>query len=116
MGVDGEEIDVDSRGNAKTPKNKKLKGGPKHFSIGLWWEFAIQTARRILQNKINFMLGFCACFIVVIVVALLITMIGQSPLVLLRLAELSEGMFVKSCVMFMFVSLCSMFFSLCFMI
>src|SRR5690554_5870386 len=69
----------------------------------LWKEFAKQTLRRIRDSKVNYCLGFFACFIVVVTVSLLITIIDNTPVVtfstyfafilkiFLRLAELEGG-------------------------
>jgi hypothetical protein len=40
---------------------------------------------------VYYCLGFCACFIVVVVVGLLLTIIGNTPIVFLRLGELTNG-------------------------
>jgi hypothetical protein len=61
----------------------------------LWLEFLKQTIKRIAISKINFILGFLACFIVVVIVALLLTIVQKSPVVFLRLAELQQG--IKTC-------------------
>lgn len=39
----------------------------------------------------DYTIGFCACFIVVLVVSVLLTIINDSPLIFLRLAELQNG-------------------------
>ena len=57
----------------------------------LWPEFFFQTLKRIRQQKVNYCLGFFACFIVVLVLSLLVTVIGNAPVIFLRLAELRNG-------------------------
>jgi hypothetical protein len=37
------------------------------------------------------MLGFCGCFLVVFVVAVMYTVLANAPLIFLRLAEINEG-------------------------
>ena len=43
------------------------------------------------DQKVNYCLGFSACFIVVMVVSLLVTIVNNTPVVFLRLAELNQG-------------------------
>ena len=45
----------------------------------------------IKKNKVNYFLGFFACFLVVFVVSLVVTIIGNTPVVFLRLAEQQVG-------------------------
>jgi hypothetical protein len=63
----------------------------KRTNFALRLEFLRQTIKRLLSHKINYLLGFGACFIVVLIVSLLMTIISNSPVVFLRLAELSAG-------------------------
>jgi hypothetical protein len=70
-------------------KDKTLS---KKDQIDRWRElvnyFILLTWRTIKKSKINFCLGFFACFIVVVIVAVLITVLGNTPVVFLKLAEL----------------------------
>lgn len=51
-------------------------------------EFASQTIKQVQKNKVSYVLGFMACFIVVFVVSLLLTVLAKTPVAFLRLAEL----------------------------
>ena len=53
--------------------------------------YALHTVNDIRKNKVNYILGFFACFLVVFVVSLVVTIIGNTPVVFLRLAELEAG-------------------------
>jgi ABC-type antimicrobial peptide transport system permease subunit len=53
--------------------------------------FLQHTFHDIRKNKVNFLLGFFACFLVVFVVSLVVSIIGNTPVVFLRLAELEVG-------------------------
>lgn len=57
----------------------------------IWVQFLQQTWKNIRRSKINYCLGFSACFLVVFVVGLLVTILSKSPLIFLRLAELNKG-------------------------
>eukprot|EP01125_Pyxidicula_operculata_P017807 TRINITY_DN6288_c0_g1_i1.p1 TRINITY_DN6288_c0_g1~~TRINITY_DN6288_c0_g1_i1.p1 ORF type:complete len:684 (-),score=67.92 TRINITY_DN6288_c0_g1_i1:50-2053(-) len=57
----------------------------------LWFQFIKTTFNNIRKAKINYCLGFFACFIVVFVVSILVTLLSQSPLIFLRLSELDNG-------------------------
>eukprot|EP01105_Mastigella_eilhardi_P013243 TRINITY_DN3008_c0_g2_i1.p1 TRINITY_DN3008_c0_g2~~TRINITY_DN3008_c0_g2_i1.p1 ORF type:complete len:1046 (-),score=253.85 TRINITY_DN3008_c0_g2_i1:217-3354(-) len=57
----------------------------------LWCHFAAQAARRAYGSKVNYTLGFLACFVVVVVVAVLLSVMDHTPVVYLRLAELQTG-------------------------
>jgi hypothetical protein len=57
----------------------------------VWLQFIRQTWRNIRRAKINYCLGFSACFIVVLVVGLLVSVLSKAPLIFLRLAELNKG-------------------------
>eukprot|EP01116_Phalansterium_solitarium_P010119 TRINITY_DN2458_c0_g2_i3.p1 TRINITY_DN2458_c0_g2~~TRINITY_DN2458_c0_g2_i3.p1 ORF type:complete len:1000 (-),score=386.52 TRINITY_DN2458_c0_g2_i3:162-3161(-) len=63
----------------------------------LWLEFGRQTLVQIRNSKVNYCLGFSACFIVVVTVSVLLSVIGQSPVIFLRLAELKGGEIDVSC-------------------
>lgn len=41
--------------------------------------------------QVNYILGFCGCFLVVFVVAVMYTVLANAPLIFLRLAEINEG-------------------------
>lgn len=53
--------------------------------------FILHVLNDIRKNKVNYILGFFACFLVVFVVSLVVTIIGNTPVVFLRLAELEVG-------------------------
>jgi hypothetical protein len=73
-------------------EEKKQQKEPVNFKKSyLYWTFVRQTLQRINQKKISFCLGCGACFIVVLTVSLFVTIIANSPVVFLRLAELSSG-------------------------
>jgi len=74
----------DDRGSLET-RGVSLRSG------ALWSQLITQTWRNIKRSKINYCLGFTACFIVVFVVSLMVTVLSKSPLIFLRLAELSNG-------------------------
>lgn len=54
-------------------------------------EFFSITLNRIREAKVNYVLGFSACFVVVLIVSLMVTIIANSPVIFLRLAELQKG-------------------------
>jgi hypothetical protein len=54
-------------------------------------EFFKHSWRVIKRGKTNYLLGVLAVWIVVAIVALLITIISNAPVIFLRLAELSNG-------------------------
>ena len=60
-------------------------------SPAIWAQLVRQTYRNIKRSKVNYCLGFTACFIVVLVVSLMVTVLSKSPLIFLRLAELQQG-------------------------
>jgi hypothetical protein len=53
--------------------------------------YMLHTVNSIRKGKVNYALGFFACFLVVFVVALVVTIIGNTSVVFLRLAELDVG-------------------------
>lgn len=59
--------------------------------LTVWKQDCSHTAREIKRRKTNYCLGFCACFLVVLVVALLVSIISNSPIIFLRLSELEAG-------------------------
>ena len=54
-------------------------------------QYCRQTMRDIWRNKITFVLGFSACFLVVLVVAMMVSVLSHTPVVFLSLAELEQG-------------------------
>ncbi len=60
-------------------------------------EFLSITFKRIKEAKVNYFLGFSACFVVVLIVSLMVTIISNSPVIFLRLAELQKGEIDISC-------------------
>jgi len=54
-------------------------------------QYCKQTMRDIWRNKITFILGFSACFLVVLVVAMMVSVLSHTPVVFLSLAELEQG-------------------------
>ena len=60
-------------------------------SRGAALEYVRHTLRVVRRSKVNYCLGVCAVFVVVAVVALLISIIASAPVVFLRLAELQQG-------------------------
>lgn len=81
---------------AATGKEDPKSGG---FNLVVWlrWQaylfrhYLLHTLNDIRKNKVNYSLGFFACFLVVFVVSLVVTIIGNTPVVFLRLAELQVG-------------------------
>lgn len=55
------------------------------------WELAQHTWHNIRASKVTYSLGCAACCVVVLTVALFMTIIGNTPVVMLRLAELEAG-------------------------
>eukprot|EP01116_Phalansterium_solitarium_P009244 TRINITY_DN23310_c0_g1_i1.p1 TRINITY_DN23310_c0_g1~~TRINITY_DN23310_c0_g1_i1.p1 ORF type:complete len:1055 (+),score=403.59 TRINITY_DN23310_c0_g1_i1:200-3364(+) len=53
----------------------------------LAYEFWKYNWRQLKKSKVNYTLGFFACFIVVVVVSLLLTVLANTPVVFLSLAE-----------------------------
>ena len=61
---------------------------PSRYSI---FQYIIQTFREFKKTKVTYCLGFLACFIVVFVVALMMSVLTHAPVVFLKLAELESG-------------------------
>lgn len=61
------------------------------LNLPLWSHYIGINARRIKKAKVNYILGFCGCFLVVFVVAVMYTVLANAPLIFLRLAEINEG-------------------------
>lgn len=61
------------------------------WQLYLCHHYLLHTFNDIRKNKVNYVLGFFACFLVVFVVSLVVTIIGNTPVVFLRLAELDVG-------------------------
>ncbi|KAH3743486.1 DUF214 family protein [Pelomyxa schiedti] len=57
----------------------------------LWLHFCKQTWVQIKTNKANYTIGFLACFVVVTVVAILLSVVTNAPVIYLRLSELQDG-------------------------
>eukprot|EP01119_Soliformovum_irregulare_P020807 TRINITY_DN6797_c0_g1_i1.p1 TRINITY_DN6797_c0_g1~~TRINITY_DN6797_c0_g1_i1.p1 ORF type:complete len:1024 (+),score=319.29 TRINITY_DN6797_c0_g1_i1:58-3129(+) len=57
----------------------------------LAWNFVKHTGKQIRRSKLNFCVGFIACMLVVMVTSVLLTVLGTTPVVFLRLAELQNG-------------------------
>ena len=74
---------------------KNNNNNPSYPTIIPSWSifkaYLLQTLREVQRRKVNFALGACSCFIVVLVVAFMITLLTNSPVVFLRLAELNSG-------------------------
>eukprot|EP01090_Pellita_catalonica_P007847 TRINITY_DN18448_c0_g1_i1.p2 TRINITY_DN18448_c0_g1~~TRINITY_DN18448_c0_g1_i1.p2 ORF type:complete len:259 (-),score=24.17 TRINITY_DN18448_c0_g1_i1:289-1065(-) len=60
-------------------------------SVPVLWSYLRQTVKEVRKRKINFCLGCCSCFIVVVVVAFMMSLLTNSPVVFLHLAELNAG-------------------------
>eukprot|EP01103_Thecamoeba_quadrilineata_P012745 TRINITY_DN3364_c1_g1_i1.p1 TRINITY_DN3364_c1_g1~~TRINITY_DN3364_c1_g1_i1.p1 ORF type:complete len:1045 (+),score=214.58 TRINITY_DN3364_c1_g1_i1:1531-4665(+) len=54
-------------------------------------QYIHQTWAEVKKRKLNYILGFFACFLVVSVVSLLMTVLHHAPILLMRLSELQEG-------------------------
>jgi ABC-type antimicrobial peptide transport system permease subunit len=53
--------------------------------------YAWLTLREIKQNKVGYTLGFLSCLLVVVVVALLMSLLAQAPLIMTKIAETRDG-------------------------
>ena len=56
--------------------------------FSLVWELLFHTFRSVRRSKMNFCLGTFAVLVVVVVVSVLLTVLSNTPMVFLRLAEL----------------------------
>ncbi|KAN0000827.1 hypothetical protein ACTFIZ_001280 [Dictyostelium cf. discoideum] len=56
-----------------------------------WKHFFSHTLRINLRNKLSYLLGFSACFLVVFIVSLCVSIITNTPVVFLSLSEASVG-------------------------
>jgi len=56
-----------------------------------WKHYFMHTLRVNLRNKLSYLLGFSACFLVVFIVALCVSIITNTPVVFLSLSEASVG-------------------------
>lgn len=61
------------------------------WQVFLYRHYLLHVLHDIRKNKVNYSLGFFACFLVVFVVSLVVTIIGNTPIVFMRLAELQVG-------------------------
>lgn len=61
------------------------------FSLWIWMLLLKQTGLNIKRAKVQYFLGFMACFLVVFVVAILMTLIARTPIIFLRLSENDKG-------------------------
>lgn len=57
----------------------------------VWSQFLRQTWLNIKSSKTHYFLGFAACWLVVVVVAVLVSLLAQTPIIFLRLAETSNS-------------------------
>lgn len=55
----------------------------------VWQQFLRQTWLNIKSAKTHYALGFAACWLVVLVVAVLVSLLAQTPIIFLRLSETS---------------------------
>ena len=55
----------------------------------VWRQFIHQTWLNIKSSKTHYFLGFAACWLVIVVVAVLISLLAQTPIIFLRLSETS---------------------------
>eukprot|EP01102_Stenamoeba_stenopodia_P012723 TRINITY_DN4044_c0_g3_i1.p1 TRINITY_DN4044_c0_g3~~TRINITY_DN4044_c0_g3_i1.p1 ORF type:complete len:1119 (+),score=191.24 TRINITY_DN4044_c0_g3_i1:127-3483(+) len=55
------------------------------------YQYLKQTLIEIKKSKLNYFLGFFACFLVVATVALMLSILHHTPIVFTRLAELEQG-------------------------
>jgi hypothetical protein len=53
--------------------------------------YLVETGKEIKQRKLNFCLGSCSVFIVVLVIALLLTVLANAPVLYLSLAQQQNG-------------------------
>lgn len=73
-------------------KKSKSKGEAVSLLRGwVWVQFLRQTWMNIKGSKVHYALGFFACFLVVVVVAVLMSLLTQTPVIFLRLAETSRS-------------------------
>lgn len=57
----------------------------------VWLQFLHQTWLNIKSAKVHYLLGFLACWLVVVVVAVLVSLLNQTPVIFLRLSESSRS-------------------------
>lgn len=65
--------------------------GVRLSGLALLWQFIRHTGSNVRRSKVNYCLGFTACFVVVFVVALLVSVLAKAPVIYLRLGELNNG-------------------------
>lgn len=81
-------------GKEPTKISTEKQEGARGFCVragGLVWHNLFQTWTQIKRHKASYALGFLACLVVVVVVACLLTVIGNAPVVYLRIAELDTS-------------------------
>jgi ABC-type antimicrobial peptide transport system permease subunit len=77
-------------------QNRPESKEPPHAIWGLlspwvWLQFLRQTWLNIRASKTHYALGFAACWLVVVVVAVLVSLLNQTPVIFLRLAETARS-------------------------
>lgn len=77
-------------------RNRLEAEPPRHalwtlLSPYVWLQFLRQTWLNIKAAKTHYFLGFAACWLVVMVVAVLVSLLAQTPIIFLRLAETSKS-------------------------
>lgn len=72
-------------------KGEQIESKSVFFNFSLWLHFIHSHAQRIKKSKLNYLLGFFGCFLVVFVVAVMSAILSNAPLIFLRLAELQRG-------------------------
>eukprot|EP00727_Mastigamoeba_balamuthi_P014759 m51a1_g9909 hypothetical protein (1044) ;mRNA; r:99120-103292 len=88
---------MQAEGKAQGTRRARAQRALRHAISASWAEvvvvthYAYQTWTQIRQHMAQYLLGFAACLVVVVVVAVLLTVLGNAPIIYLRVAELSAS-------------------------
>jgi len=86
----GEEEEVESSENDyECEEEEQQKNGNTAWNVFKFWLH--EALMQIKYHAASYVLGFCACLMVVIVVAVLLSIIGNAPIVYLRIAEMQQS-------------------------
>ncbi|GAM17947.1 hypothetical protein SAMD00019534_011220 [Acytostelium subglobosum LB1] len=80
----------------RVEKDKNLPRSRKYWNALKRWSYffkhlLLHTFNNNRRNKLSYLLGFSACFLVVFVVSLCVSIISNTPIVFLNLSEVSSG-------------------------
>eukprot|EP01132_Coremiostelium_polycephalum_P001224 gene1224-1547_t len=93
-GIDEDDDDDIGGGNDKSTKKLTRWRRFNHWFrrlMYLWKHLLLHTFNNNRRNKLSYFLGFSACFLVVFIVSLCVSIISNTPVVFLSLAEVSAG-------------------------